>query len=255
MVYLTHILEDKGINTFPKGICPKVKVIARLEFEVVYNDSAVHCFIHYTTRTHPTLKRKNHTERRKAKLSWISPSTRRLICLYHFTRYQCNVILRAKVRKRWEVNFWGKENNNRKKQTPLKIVFPKLISSIKNSVFPSPAKDDIILRFTRTLAWWLECSPMARETWVQVQVESYQRLKKWYLMPPFSTLSIIRYGSRVNWSNPGKGVATSPTPCCNSYGKVSPLVTLDYTCQLYFFYILRSQFHSDWKEMAWILIV
>ena len=29
-----------------------------------------------------------------------------------------------------------------------------------------------------------ECSPMARETWDQSQVESYQRLKKWYLMPP-----------------------------------------------------------------------
>ena len=36
-----------------------------------------------------------------------------------------------------------------------------------------------------------------RETWVQSQVESYQRLKKWYLMPPCLTLSIIRYGSRV----------------------------------------------------------
>ena len=32
----------------------------------------------------------------------------------------------------------------------------------------------------QTLAWWLECSPMAPETWVQSQVESYQRLKKWY---------------------------------------------------------------------------
>ena len=35
-------------------------------------------------------------------------------------------------------------------------------------------------------------------------VQSYQRLKKWYLMPPCLTLSIIRYGSRVKWSNPGK---------------------------------------------------
>ena len=51
--------------------------------------------------------------------------------------------------------------------------------------------------YVRTLAKWLECSPMARETWVQSQVESYQRLKKWYLMPPCLTLSIIRYGSRV----------------------------------------------------------
>ena len=51
---------------------------------------------------------------------------------------------------------------------------------------------------------------MARETWVQSQVESYQRLKKWYLMPPRWTLSIIRLASRVKWSNPEKGVAPSP---------------------------------------------
>ena len=31
-----------------------------------------------------------------------------------------------------------------------------------------------------------------REIWVQSQVESYQRLKKWYLMLPCLTLSIIR---------------------------------------------------------------
>ena len=32
--YLTNSLEDKEIHTFPKGICPKVNVIARLEFEL-----------------------------------------------------------------------------------------------------------------------------------------------------------------------------------------------------------------------------
>ena len=36
------------------------------------------------------------------------------------------------------------------------------------------------------------CSPVAQETRVQSQVESYQRLKKWYLMPPCLTLNIIR---------------------------------------------------------------
>ena len=46
-------------------------------------------------------------------------------------------------------------------------------------------------------------------TGVQYQVESYQRLKKWYLIPPCLTLSIIRYVSRVKWSNPVKGVAPS----------------------------------------------
>ena len=37
------------------------------------------------------------------------------------------------------------------------------------------------------------------------------KTQKWYLMPPCLTLSIIRYVSRVKWSNPGKGVAPSPT--------------------------------------------
>ena len=32
--YLTHSWEDKGVHTFPKGICPKVNVIARLEYEL-----------------------------------------------------------------------------------------------------------------------------------------------------------------------------------------------------------------------------
>ena len=27
--YLTHSWEDKGVHTFPKGICPKVNVIGR----------------------------------------------------------------------------------------------------------------------------------------------------------------------------------------------------------------------------------
>ena len=42
---------------------------------------------------------------------------------------------------------------------------------------------------------------------VQSQVESYQRLKRCYLIPPCLTLSIMRYVSMVKWSNPGKEVA------------------------------------------------
>ena len=53
--YLTHSWEDKGVHTFPRGICPKVNVIARLEYELAYYDSAVHLFNHYTTRTPPIL--------------------------------------------------------------------------------------------------------------------------------------------------------------------------------------------------------
>ena len=43
--YLTHRWEDEGVHTFPKVICSKVNVIARLENELAYYDSAVH----YTT--------------------------------------------------------------------------------------------------------------------------------------------------------------------------------------------------------------
>ena len=57
------------------------------------------------------------------------------------------------------------------------------------------------------------------------------RLKKWYLMPPCLTLSIIRYRSRAKWSNLGKGVA--PTPWYSSYRKRSLKVTIDYSRQLY----------------------
>ena len=41
------------VHTFPKGICLKVNVIARREFELAYCDSSLHCFNHYTTRTPP----------------------------------------------------------------------------------------------------------------------------------------------------------------------------------------------------------
>ena len=51
--YLTHSWDDKGIHAFSKGICPKGKVIAQLEFEFAYYDSAVQQFNHYNTMTPP----------------------------------------------------------------------------------------------------------------------------------------------------------------------------------------------------------
>ena len=118
----------------------------------------------------------------------------------------------------------------------------------------------------RTLAWWLECSPMVQETWVQSQVESYQRLKKWYLMPPCLTLSIIRYRSKVKWSNPRKGVAPSPTLWFSSYQKGSLWVTIDYSHQLYLLtfcphlslknipnhYTATSKFDSWYHVLWWV---
>ena len=63
---------------------------------------------------------------------------------------------------------------------------------------------------------------MVRETGVQSHVESYQRLKKWYLMPPCLILSIIR----IKWNNLRNGVAPSSMPQCCSYWKGSLWVTL-----------------------------
>ena len=45
---------------------------------------------------------------------------------------------------------------------------------------------------------------------------------KWYLISLCLILSNIRYVSRVKWTNPGKGVAPSPTPQCSSYWKREP---------------------------------
>ena len=81
---------------------------------------------------------------------------------------------------------------------------------------------------------WLmgECSPMARWTEVQTPGRVIPKTQKWYLMPPCLTLSNIRYGSRVKWRNPRKGVAPCFTPQCSSYRKGSLRVTCDYDCQL-----------------------
>ena len=37
----------RGIHTFPKGICPKMNVLARLEFELACYDSATQSFNNY----------------------------------------------------------------------------------------------------------------------------------------------------------------------------------------------------------------
>ena len=95
---------------------------------------------------------------------------------------------------------------------------------------------------TGPLAWWLECSPMVRESKVQSQVKSYQRLKTRYLMLPCLSLSIIRCGSRVKWNNRGNAVAPSPTPWCSSYWKGSLRVTLDYGRQLYLNVLILTVF-------------
>ena len=64
----------------------------------------------------------------------------------------------------------------------------------------TPAKAESLLHSLEQ-ATGVNVNANKTETWVQSQVELYQRLKKWYLISPCLTLSIIRYGSRVKWSN------------------------------------------------------
>ena len=88
-----------------------------------------------------------------------------------------------------------------------------------------------------TLAHWWECWPMARDNRVQSHTKSYRRLKKWYLMTPCITLSIIRYGSRIKWSKRINGATPSPIHWCRSYWKGCLRVALNYGRQLSnFFY-------------------
>ena len=47
--YSTNSWWDKRIHTFPKGIGPKMNVIARLEFELVYYEVEVQHVNHYAT--------------------------------------------------------------------------------------------------------------------------------------------------------------------------------------------------------------
>ena len=53
--------------------------------------------------------------------------------------------------------------------------------------------------------------------WGLIPGQDIPKTQKWYMMPPCLTLSIIRYGSRVKWSNPRKGIAPFPTLWCSRY--------------------------------------
>ena len=53
------------------------------------------------------------------------------------------------------------------------------------------------------------------------------KIRKMVLDPSQLNTQHYKVRIKVKWSNPGKGVAPSPTPWCNSYRKGSLRVTLD----------------------------
>ena len=71
------------------------------------------------------------------------------------------------------------------------------------------------------------------------------------MIPPCLTLSNIRHATRVKWSNPGKGVAPSPTPRCCSFWKGSqqvfimlPVSAVEGNKSHYFRRIIQKSFQS-----------
>ena len=52
--------------------------------------------------------------------------------------------------------------------------------------------------------------------WGSIPDRVIPKTTKRYIIPPYLTLNIIKYVSRVKWSNSGKGVAPSPTLRCSS---------------------------------------
>ena len=83
---------------------------------------------------------------------------------------------------------------------------------------------------------------MARETRVQSQVESYQRLKIWYLMPPCLTLSIIIYGSRVSGASGVVAIEKEPSGHPRLKGDNFTLLTYLKPSQPLFFRIVWDRF-------------
>ena len=78
---------------------------------------------------------------------------------------------------------------------------------------------------------------MLRETGVQSQVTSYQKLQK--ILFDASLFNIQQYKVQIKgkWSNLGKEVAPFLTPQCSTYWKASLRVAVDYGSQLIYIYI------------------
>ena len=51
--FLTHSWKDKGFHNIPKGIRPKVNIIAQLEFELAYYDVTMQHISYYKIETTP----------------------------------------------------------------------------------------------------------------------------------------------------------------------------------------------------------
>ena len=82
------------------------------------------------------------------------------------------------------------------------------------------------LNCTGSLAKWVEGLPNGPGDLGSIPGHGIPKTLKMVL--DTSLLNTWRYKVRIKWSNPGKGVAPSPTPLCSSYWKGSLRVTFYY---------------------------
>ena len=177
-----------------------MNIIVWLEYELTYHDSAVHHFNNYTMRTpHHNLygegvklqrdfiwKELEFTrahKRNKLLIKFFSFKTKHLKYIYLYTHTHTHTLfLYTKIHSNAPLC-----NISSLQRIQLTYSRPHWQGDWTNGYFGLTNG-----YFTGPLAYRVECLLMARETWVQSRVESYQRLKKWYLISPCLTLSIIR---------------------------------------------------------------
>ena len=97
---------------------------------------------------------------------------------------------------------------------------------------------------SRKVTWKWNClvSVSGRETWVQSQVESYQRLKNCIEAFLLRTQH-YKVGIKGKVEQSRERSCAPTTPWCSSYRKGRLRVILDYSRQLYFsFYLLESMY-------------
>ena len=73
------------------------------------------------------------------------------------------------------------------------------------------------------------------------------KTQKWYLMPPCLILIIIRYGSRVKWSNTGTGVVSSPKLLSKKEAFGSPSTKIANFLLTYMIFLYKY-----WLQRTWV---
>ena len=100
---------------------------------------------------------------------------------------------------------------------------------------------------------------MVWETGAQSQVESYQRLKKWYLMPTCFILGINKYVSRVRGALMGKeqrSFLRLGVVAIEKGGILSPVTTVEPLMYIYIYiYIKMKRSHLIKRNSFFVLFI